>query len=175
MTDTKTKLQKLKDFLSEFGDDFEKASEKAKSALMRATVPENIATSVVTEAISHRITMVNLSVQESFLTKAVVFSRHCEDTFRVAIWRLFHVAEERDMTDEENDAQKTQVIVISSLIGHAVEGCFQSTETPEEARKMLSEIVNQVFNHIRENFVEEEDENEEEEKEPNASGSSSIH
>lgn len=172
---TKEKIDKLQAFIDEFAGDFFSARDRVKSALMRATVPEHIADSVGIEAVGHRIAMMNLSVQDDFLSKSVVFAKHCEDVIRLALSRLFYVAENRELADTDKTAEKTQLVAISCLLGHAIEGCFMMSETEEEAEQLLNKLKDIVFSQVKLKLDQEQEENEREEEIHVTAGSSSIH
>jgi hypothetical protein len=169
---TKEKIDKLQAFIDEFGEDFFSARDRVKSALMRATVPEHIAESVGIEAVGHRVAMMNLSVQDDFLSKSIVFSKHAEDVIRLALSRLFYVAENRELAETDKTAEKTQLVVISCLLGHAIEGCFMMSETEEDAKKLFNNLKEIVFKQV---MLKMEEQEEGEEETHVTTGSSSIH
>jgi hypothetical protein len=74
------------------------------------------------------------------------------------------------IADTDKDASKIHTIVISNLLGHAIDGCLVSTDTEEEAKELLARIVDVIWEtvSIRRRNQDIEDES-------NVEGSSSIH
>lgn len=146
------------------------AVDKASSALIKAGVPQNLAESACLDAISQRTTLLNMEQQDTKLERAAVFALHCENTMHMLLCRLFDVADASGLADTDEGAVRAQTLVISSLVGHAIDGCLMTMETEEEARGLLDNLVNTIWSVIkmkRDNMSMEE--------EANAEGSSSIH
>lgn len=146
------------------------AVDKASSALIKAGVPENLAQSSCVGAISHHMTILNIEQQETKIARAAVFALHCESEIQMLLFRLFNVAEITGLANNDEDAMKAQTVVISNLIGHAIDGCLMTMETEEEARDLINNIIKVLWNVIKVKRV-----NMDMEEESNAEGSSSIH
>jgi hypothetical protein len=146
------------------------AVEKATSILKKAGVPEILARSACADAIGHRMTIVNIENQDTKIAKAAVFALHCENALLMLLSRFFNMSEIAGIADTDKDASKIQTIVISNLLGHAIDGCLVSTDTEEEAKELLARIVDVIWE-----AVSMRRRNQDMEEESNAEGSSSIH
>ncbi len=146
------------------------AVDKASSALMKAGVPKNFAESACLDAVSQKATLLNIEEQDTKLARAAVFALHCEETMQMLLYRLFDVADTSGLADDDEDAVKIQTVVISSLLGHAIDGCLMTMETEEEAHELLQRLVNVLWDVIKVKRAHADMEDE-----SNAEGSSSIH
>ena len=146
------------------------AVDKASSALIKAGVPEYLAHSACVDAISHRMALLNIQNQDTKISKAAVFSLHCENMFHMLLGRVFNLAEASGLANSENDASKTQTVVISTLMGHAIDGCLVSSESEQDAKLLFHTIVNTIWD-----LVANKRKNMDMEEESNAEGSTSIH
>jgi hypothetical protein len=158
------------DQVLKIADTLDTAVEKATSILKKAGVPETLARSACADAISHRMTIVNIENQDTKIAKAAVFALYCENTLLMLLSRFFNTAEIAGIADTDRAASKIQTIVISNLLGHAIDGCLVSTDTEEEAKELLARIVDVIWEtvSIRRRNQDIEDES-------NVEGSSSIH
>ena len=146
------------------------AVDKASSALIKAGVQQHAAQSACVDAISHRLSFLNIQNQETKIAKAAVFALHCENMINMLLGRVFNLAEVSGIANTEDNASKTQTVVISTLIGHAIDGCLVSSESEEDAKLLFHAIVNAVWDTAvdkRKHLDMEE--------ESNAEGSPSIH
>jgi hypothetical protein len=84
--------------------------------------------------------------------------------------RVFNLAEASGLANSENDASKTQTVVISTLMGHAIDGCLVSSESEQDAKLLFHTIVNTIWD-----LVANKRKNMDMEEESNAEGSTSIH
>lgn len=146
------------------------AVDKATSALTKGGVPEFIAQSSCVDAISHQMTYLNVLNQDTKIARVAVFALHCETATQMLLARFFSLAEICNLGDTDKDAMKLQTLVISTLIGHAIDGCLVSSETNEEAKELFQTIVNVIWETVR-----LKRQNLDMEEESNAEGSTSVH
>jgi hypothetical protein len=158
------------DEMMKIAERLDAAVEKAVSALTKAGVPEYISQSACVDAISHRMTHMNVMNQDTKIAKAAVFALHCENIMQMLLSRVFDLAETCGIANSDRDAMKIQTVVISAFIGHAIDGCLVSTDSNEEARDLYNTITNVVWEAVR-----LKRQNLDMEEESNAEGSSSVH
>jgi hypothetical protein len=158
------------DKLEKIANSLNLAVNKATSALTKAGVPEILARSACVDAIGHRMTILNIENQDTKIAKAAVFALHCENTLLMMLSRFFNMSEIAGIADTDKDASKIHTIVISNLLGHAIDGCLVSTDTEEEAKELLARIVDVIWE-----AVSMRRRNQDIEDESNVEGSSSVH
>ena len=146
------------------------AVDKASSALIKAGVPQNLAESACLDAVSQKATLLNIEQQDTKLARAAVFALHCESTMHMLLCRLFDVADASGLANNDEDAVKIQTVVLSNLLGHAIDGCLMTMETEEEAHELLHTLVDSLWDIIKVKRAHADME-----EESNAEGSSSIH
>lgn len=146
------------------------AVDKASSVLIKAGVPQNLAESACVDAISQKMTLLNIEQQDTKIARAAVFALHCESVMHMLLYRLFDVAEVSGLANTDEDAMKAQTIVISNLLGHVIDGCLMTMETEEEAHDLLQNLVKVLWNVIKVKRAHADMEDE-----SNAEGSPSIH
>jgi|GEM_PF-5128544 len=146
------------------------AAGRAVGALIQGGLSNDIATSSCEEAVNHCMAVVNIQNQDSKLMKAAAFAIHCEETINSLLFRLFKTAEVSGITKSNKNSLKIQTIVISNLVGHAIDGCVTSTSTEEEAKELLQAVISVVWKAMILKKI-----NQEMEENVNAKGSSSIH
>lgn len=156
--------------IAKIAESLDLAVDKASSALIKAGVPEFIARSSCIDATTHQMTLINIEQQDTKIAQAAVFAMHCENTMHMLLARIFDLAEVSNITKTDKEAAQIQTVVISNLLGHAIDGCLVSTETDEEAKILLETIVRVVWQ-----AVSMKRQNQDMEDESNAEGSSSIH